>query len=241
MLKKVLHVDDQKIIRELVEFGFEDTDIDLLSVSCFDQFLQSLHIFKPDVVLLDALLDDCNIIDLVNNINKQGISPPIIFLSSLDEQTLFAQGKPINLLGVITKPFIPQKLPEQVSALFNQKLNSKLVYTRYNTEGTSNSRLSQLRLKYQQHLKNTIHDIEDLWNVIQPEKDCSDVLKKLIPELHKISGTAGIHNMFTISEIAGQLEELLRQFEIKNTMNTRDLIRDGSTLFHTLINEIKDL
>lgn len=239
-LKKVLHVDDQEMMRDLVEFGFEDTGVELVSASSFDECLNRLKGLRPDVILLDALLDNMDGVDLAEKISVQYKGLQVIFISALDEKTIFAKGKPNNVLGVITKPFIPKKLPSQVVQLVNQESHNTEQQPLNNNITSKNNRLSELKLKYQQHLKDSVMpDIEYLWKNLQSKKSDGKILDKLVLELHKVSGTAGIHNLTTISETAGLLENKFREF--KNNTNMTNLIDEGDALYCSLKNKINQL
>ncbi|MBU2708207.1 response regulator [Zooshikella marina] len=239
-IKTVLHVDDQEMMRDLVEFGFEDTGVKFVSASSFDECVNRLKSLKPDVILLDALLGDMDGVDLADKISAQYKGLQVIFISALDEKTIFTKGKPNNVLGVISKPFIPKKLPSQVAQLLNQEIHNTGCRLHNKNLTLENNRLSELKLKYQQHLKDSvIRDIEYLWSNLQSKKNDEKILDKLVLELHKVSGTAGIHNLTTISKTAALLENKFRDF--KNNTSMANLIDEGNELYCSLKNKINQL
>lgn len=119
MATKVLVVDDDPEILELLEitltsFGFE---ADLAQNA--DEFRRKAWVSHPDIIILDIMLGEDNGPEIYDKLLALGLNPeiPIIFLSALasDRPMVTPQeGRRYSLLG---KPFDPEKLVAEISHL----------------------------------------------------------------------------------------------------------------------------
>ncbi|WP_163834341.1 response regulator [Spartinivicinus ruber] len=233
---KVLHVDDQAVIRELVILGFENTDIHVNSVDSATACMEAINSFCPDVVLLDFFLADSDDENLADKIYEYNPNIPIIFLSGRNKNIILSEKKLPNIAGVITKPFVPENIPAQIEELLtstNQPIQSS---------STSSNRLTALTEKYQHYLKHEVKPtIEHYWNAIINQQSLTSNLHELILETHKIVGTAGIYGMQALSSAAADFENLLLAYEQRNPTHAEDLIKDGELLYCQLMYELDKL
>jgi DNA-binding response OmpR family regulator len=117
--KKVLIIDDQEEIRDLVDITLRDTEFEVIKASSGKEGIQVAKELKPDIILLDIMMPEidgfmtCNM--LKRNSDTQDI--PVIFLTA--KQT--TMGRTIALKAgaqdYIMKPFSPNDLLSRLKRL----------------------------------------------------------------------------------------------------------------------------
>lgn len=119
---RVLCVDDDADIRLLVELSLHlDPDIRAWSLGSVDEAIAALAGDQRfDVVLLDAMMPGRDGLELLNHITRADGSPPlpVIFLTA-DAIRRSRYDLP-GVVGVISKPFDPIALAEQVRTLLTR-------------------------------------------------------------------------------------------------------------------------
>lgn len=114
-MAKILIVDDDKDIRELLNEVLKTNGYETTTMSNGTDTLNDLKINTYDLILLDIMLPDISGIEIVEKVRNE-VSCPIIFISaksSLDDKLLgFKQGGD----DYITKPFIIEELLARVNA-----------------------------------------------------------------------------------------------------------------------------
>ncbi|MBU2708213.1 response regulator [Zooshikella marina] len=233
--RKLLHVEDQEIIRELVRCIFEGSDIVLHSAVSLKECVDEIKNFIPDVVLLDSELKGYKGIDIAHKIYEINSDIPIIFVSGLDESLILSNGKPKNVLGVINKPFSPEDFPTRIQNLL---ANHVLLD---NIRAKMPKKISALVMKYQKHLVSKRYELIDLWHEVEKDSLNIVLIDRLLIEFHNICGTAGMYGMHSVSESAEKLELLFRDFKGRKGYSVEDLINDGESMFKKLVAEIEAL
>ncbi|MFA6087142.1 PleD family two-component system response regulator [Mucilaginibacter sp.] len=115
MPKKILIVDDNDLIVEVMSYILVNCGYDVSTLSSGEEVINQVNITHPDLVILDAILpgmdgrDICKILKL----NKTTHDMPIIMCSSYDEI-----GKSLNQTGApddfLSKPFDMTTLLDKV-------------------------------------------------------------------------------------------------------------------------------
>jgi len=116
MKKKVLVIDDEVDLLRIVKLNLEKTDsYEVLTLSSANDIVSQVHIFKPDVILLDILMPGFDGIETCEMLNKDSMGGriPIIILSALDKDVdklkAFKTGvqdylvKPVKIEDLISK------------------------------------------------------------------------------------------------------------------------------------------
>lgn len=103
---RVLVVEDDPIIAETLELAVEDMGYELIEV--IDNGPEALRLHKasqPDLVLMDVKINGkMDGIEVATKMNE--VRPtPIIFITSMIDQTTFQQAKEVVPLAYLTKPF----------------------------------------------------------------------------------------------------------------------------------------
>lgn len=114
----LLHVDDEADIREVAAFSLAlDEDIALTSAASGEAALALLQDgLRPDVILLDVMmprLDGLGVLERLRRIDGLQATP-VIFMTARVQSGERDRYIALGATGVITKPFDPMTLAEQI-------------------------------------------------------------------------------------------------------------------------------
>jgi len=107
MKKKVLVVDDETDFLKIVKINLEETNnYEVLTLSSANDIVSQVHIFKPDVILLDILMPGIKGIEACEMLNKDSMGEriPIIMLSALDKDTDKLKTFKAGVMDYLVKP-----------------------------------------------------------------------------------------------------------------------------------------
>jgi len=105
--KKVLVVDDETDFLKIVKINLEETNnYEVLTLSSANDIISQVHIFKPDVILLDILMPGIKGIEACEMLNKDSMGEriPIIMLSALDKDTDKLKTFKAGVMDYLVKP-----------------------------------------------------------------------------------------------------------------------------------------
>ncbi|MGK6352627.1 response regulator [Parapedobacter sp. DT-150] len=105
MKKKVVVVEDNPSIRELIEYILEDNEIEVISFETATTFLEAVAAIRPDLYILDIMLPDGNGLDLCRHLKSNDATrqTPIVMMSAHYDQLDDSDAcKPVDF---IAKPF----------------------------------------------------------------------------------------------------------------------------------------
>lgn len=129
MNTKVLVIDDEKHIVELLKFNLETMDYDVYSsYDGFDGFIKAKEI-NPDLILLDWMLPNISGIDLLKKIrsDKDLKNIPVIMLTAKNIENDKIDGLNAGADDYITKPFsIKELLARSNSVLRRYNVNKNI-------------------------------------------------------------------------------------------------------------------
>lgn len=114
-MKKILIVDDEKPISDIIKFNLTKEGYDI--VTAFDG-REAVTIFeeeKPDLIILDLMLPELDGLDVAKEIRKTS-HVPIIMLSAKDSEFDKVIGLEIGADDYVTKPFSNRELLARVKA-----------------------------------------------------------------------------------------------------------------------------
>ena len=127
MNTKILIIDDEEYIVELLQFNLETLDYEVdYSYDGFDGFLKAKE-SKPDLILLDWMLPNISGIDVLKKIreDKDLKNIPVIMLSARGEEYDKLFGFEIGIEDYVVKPFSPKELMARIKVAINR--NSKKI------------------------------------------------------------------------------------------------------------------
>ena len=116
-LANILVVEDEEDIRKIVQISLENVGGFKVKLSASaHEALDALTGFAPDLILLDVMMPMMDGISLLTEIRKadQFNDIPVIFMTAKVQSHEIDAYKNMGVLGIITKPFDPVSLPEQI-------------------------------------------------------------------------------------------------------------------------------
>ena len=119
---KLLIVDDDQQMIELIKASFRDERFTLISCSDGEKGLQTVMTEAPDLVILDLMLPKINGFEICQRIkeDKTTTDIPVIILSAKGETESKVKGIKIGADDYITKPFSPQELVARVKMILRR-------------------------------------------------------------------------------------------------------------------------
>jgi two-component system OmpR family response regulator len=122
-LKRILHVDDDEDIQVIVKLALEVVgDFELLQFADGHAAIKAVAGFSPDLLLLDVMMPGMSGNEVWKAIKDDpSIEPiPVIFITAKAEDN-FSKGLVADgALAVITKPFDPMKIADEISAIWEE-------------------------------------------------------------------------------------------------------------------------
>lgn len=115
MPEKILVVDDEHSIVELIRFNLEKEDWQVVTAYDGDEALDVFHHEKPDLIILDIMLPLKDGWEVCRELRKVS-AVPIIMLTAKDEEPDKIRGLEIGADDYVTKPFSPKELVARVKA-----------------------------------------------------------------------------------------------------------------------------
>lgn len=114
--KKVLVVDDDKVIRQLIEISLRRENIHVTQANCGETALELLNTNSFDLVILDILMDGIDGYEVLTQLRRKDPDIPVIILSGRDEDYDKVLGFGFGADDYVTKPFRPIVLNARVKA-----------------------------------------------------------------------------------------------------------------------------
>lgn len=115
MNKKVLIVDDERNIVEILKFNLQKDGFDTLEAYDGEAGLEMALSQKPDLILLDIMLPKMDGFTVCRKI-RQVQSTPILMLTAKEEEVDKVLGLELGADDYITKPFSPRELMARIKA-----------------------------------------------------------------------------------------------------------------------------
>ena len=125
---KILIVDDEKEIRDLIEIYLKSEGYETLKAADGEEALNILNREDPDLIILDIMMPKMNGIDACLKIREER-QMPIIMLSAKSEDVDKILGLNMGADDYLTKPFNPLELVARVKSQLRRfyKLNPRAI------------------------------------------------------------------------------------------------------------------
>lgn len=115
MSEKILVVDDETEITDLLEIYLKNDGYDVLKCSCARDALRMVELVTVDLAILDVMLPDMNGFQLCQKIREKNTFP-IIMLTAKNEDSDIVMGLTLGADDYITKPFRPAEVTARVKS-----------------------------------------------------------------------------------------------------------------------------
>jgi len=120
---RILVVDDEEHITELVSMGLTYNGFDVERVASGRAALASVERQRPDLIVLDVMLPDLDGLEVARRLRQTegaGTRVPVIFLTARDSTQDKVAGLRLGSDDYVTKPFSIEELIERVKAVLRR-------------------------------------------------------------------------------------------------------------------------
>src|SRR6202790_2101193 len=119
-IPKVLVVDDEPNIRELVEVALKFHGCAVAVSASGKDALHQAETYEPDLMILDVMLPDMDGFEVCRTLRAEGNDVPVIFLTARDTTSDTIRGLTLGGDDYVTKPFSVEALAARVRAVLRR-------------------------------------------------------------------------------------------------------------------------
>ena len=126
--EKILLIEDEKDILELIAFNLEFSGYDVVKASNGEDGLKLAKKVVPDLVLLDLMLPGMDGFDVCRELkqDKSTRKIPVIMLTARGEDTDIVSGLELGAEDYITKPFSPKILVARIRRVLRRSVEQSV-------------------------------------------------------------------------------------------------------------------
>lgn len=123
-LKKILYAEDEVDVQTVVELTIQTmSDYQIKICNNGKELLEQVEEYKPDLVLLDVMMPEMDGPTTYENLQKNEKTKkiPVVFMTAKAQVHEVEKFRETGALGVITKPFDPMALCDEILEIWNNK------------------------------------------------------------------------------------------------------------------------
>jgi two-component system OmpR family response regulator len=117
---KILVVDDEPDIRDLLASGLRFAGFSVLAVGNGNDAVTAAEKGKPDLILLDVMLPDMSGFSVTKKLRSMNILAPVLFLTARDEVEDKITGLTVGGDDYMTKPFSLDEIIARINAILRR-------------------------------------------------------------------------------------------------------------------------
>ena len=117
---KVLVVDDEQYIRDLVGTALRYEGFDVTEADTGRSAINAVVTARPDLVVLDVMLPDLDGLEVTRRLRTDGVRVPVVFLTARDATEDKVVGLTVGGDDYLTKPFSLEELVARVRAVLRR-------------------------------------------------------------------------------------------------------------------------
>lgn len=120
--KRVLVIDDEAVVLEVVQGCFEDLACwEVLTASSGQEGLKKTLLEKPDAIVLDMMMPGMNGVVFLQQLkaSPQARAVPVVLLTAKVDCIDFERCAALGVVGAIAKPFDPVDLVNRVASFLD--------------------------------------------------------------------------------------------------------------------------
>lgn len=118
--KKILIIEDEPNIRELVLYNLKTNGYDGVSAEDGIMGITMVHREKPDLILLDIMLPEKNGFEICKELRDEGNNTPIIMMTAKTEESDKVTGLECGADDYISKPFGIREMMARIKAVLRR-------------------------------------------------------------------------------------------------------------------------
>ena len=119
-MSHILVVDDEQDICEILQFNFESEGFVVTTANSAEEALELLPQVRPDLLLLDVMMDRMSGFEMARRLRSEGNQVPIIFLTAKTQERDQLDGFEFGADDYITKPFSFSTVLARVKAVLKR-------------------------------------------------------------------------------------------------------------------------
>jgi DNA-binding response OmpR family regulator len=122
MNKKVLIIEDDKLLREMMSRKLEKEGLDVFSVMDGSVAVSKAKEIKPDIVLLDLILPGSNGFEILKELqnSEETKETPVIVLSNLGQKSEIDKGMELGAIDYLVKAhFTPGEVLKKINKILS--------------------------------------------------------------------------------------------------------------------------
>jgi len=126
-LNKILHVEDEDDIRQITKLVLESIGgFEVESCSSGQVALEKVQDYAPDLIILDVMMPEMDGPMTLEALRKLSTSAaiPVIFMTAKAQPHECERLMNLGAIDIITKPYDPQTLPEQLQTTWARHCNT---------------------------------------------------------------------------------------------------------------------
>jgi two-component system OmpR family response regulator len=131
---KVLVVDDEPNIRDLLATSLRFAGFNVLAVANGTDAVTAAEKGDPDIILLDVMLPDMNGFSVVKKLRSMNIHSPVLFLTARDETADKVMGLTVGGDDYMTKPFSLDEIIARIQAILRRTRPEDVVVEQSNID-----------------------------------------------------------------------------------------------------------
>ena len=121
LVAKVLCVDDEKNVRNLMRKVLEDEGYEVVAVSSGEEAQELLNRERFNILTLDLKLPGISGIDLLKKLQEEGMEVPAIVISAIATPEAIVEAMKNGAVDFLSKPFSPEELLEKVKGVLEME------------------------------------------------------------------------------------------------------------------------
>lgn len=121
MGKKVLIVDDSKVMRMVIKKGLTQAGFEFQATEATNgkEGLDAFNANVPELILSDWQMPEMNGLEFVKEVRKENATIPIFMVTTEAAEEKIKEAMSAGVNGYICKPFTPEILKEKLNAVFS--------------------------------------------------------------------------------------------------------------------------
>ncbi len=214
----ILLLDDDNEFRALLGAVLSARGFEVLEASSAGDATALLLDESPDLVIVDGLLPDQPGVEWIESLRQHDPDTLVVFLSAFwrDLETFQRLTGELSVSLVAYKPIDPLVFAETIGELL--RLQPKASESIPPTVGVApadppdslRARMAQLREAYTLELPDKLEHLEAL---IDKARTRPELTKEAASSAHRLRGTAGAYGFKLVGVLAGQIEDLLGEYQ----------------------------
>lgn len=120
MKSKILVVDDEPAILELIEYNLESNDYQVSTATDGAMAFEKISNGDFDLMLLDQMLPKMNGMEVLKKMRESGNLTPVIFLTAVDSEDTKIKGLISGADDYVTKPFSIKELLARIEVVLRR-------------------------------------------------------------------------------------------------------------------------